>query len=323
MLDFALIGAGGYVAPRHMRAIRDTGNRIVACLDKTDSVGIIDSYFPEADFFVEFERFDRHIDLLNRKGKGPEYTSVCSPNYLHDAHVRFALRSGSHAICEKPLVLNPWNLDGLLEAEKGSGRTVSSILQLRLHPSIKALKQKVADANVDRYDIDLSYFTSRGHWYFVSWKGDVEKSGGLATNIGVHFFDMLHFVFGAVQDIRLHYSTPSTMAGYVEYERARVRWLLSVDADNLPKIAVENGLRTYRSLTMNGDEIEFSGGFTDLHTESYKEILAGNGFGIEANRSAVETVSTIRHLTPIGLAGDYHPMLKEIAGNKSSPRSGY
>ena len=311
MLDFALIGAGGYVAPRHMRAIRDTGNRIVACLDKTDSVGVIDSYFPDADFFVEFERFDRHIDLLRRKGRGPEYTSVCSPNYLHDAHVRFALRSGSHAICEKPLVLNPWNLDGLLEAEKSSGRTVNSILQLRLHPSIRALKLKV------------SYFTSRGHWYFVSWKGDAEKSGGLATNIGVHFFDMLHFVFGAVQDIRLHYSTPSTMAGYVEYQRARVRWLLSVDADNLPTAAVEKDLRTYRSLTMNGDEIEFSGGFTDLHTESYKEILAGNGFGIEANRSAVETVSTIRHLTPIGLSGDYHPMLKEIAGKKSAPGSGY
>ena len=323
MLDFALIGAGGYVAPRHMRAIRDTGNRIVACLDKTDSVGIIDSFFPQADFFVEFERFDRHIDLLRRKGEGPDYISICSPNYLHDAHVRFALRSGSHAICEKPLVLNPWNLDGLLEAERNSGRTVSSILQLRLHPSIKALKEKAAERNAEKYDIDLSYFTSRGHWYFVSWKGDIEKSGGLATNIGVHFFDMLHFVFGAVQDIRLHYSVPSTMAGYIEYEKARVRWLLSIDADNLPRVAVEEGLRTHRSLTMNGEEIEFSGGFADLHTESYREILAGNGFGIEANRSAIETVSTIRHLTPIGLTGDYHPLLKEITGKKMSVRTGY
>ena len=232
MFDFALIGAGGCVAPRHMRAIRDTGNRFVTCLGKTDSVGIIDSYFPQADFFIEFERFDRHIDLLRRKGKALDHTSISSPNYLHDAHVRLALRSGSHAICEKPLVLNPWNLDGLLDAEKSSGRRVSSILQLRLHPSIKALKEKVADARIEEYDIDLSYCTSRGYWYFVSWKGDVEKSGGLATNIGVHFFDMLHFVFGAVQDICVHYVTPSTIAGYIEYEKVRVRWLLSVDEDS-------------------------------------------------------------------------------------------
>lgn len=319
MRKFALIGAGGYVAPRHMRAIHDTGNALIACLDKNDSVGIVDSYFPEADFFTEFERFDRHIDLLRRNEKGIDYTSICSPNYLHDAHVRFALRSGSDAICEKPLVLNPWNLDGLLEAERESGHSVYTILQLRLHPAIRSLRRKIEKMNDTKHDIDLTYVTSRGHWYFVSWKGDVAKSGGLATNIGVHFFDMLHFVFGAVQSVILHYSSPATMAGYLEYDRARVRWLLSVDSDNLPAAAKEKGVSTYRSLTIDGEEVEFSTGFTDLHTESYKQILAGSGFGIEQNRTAIETVSAIRHAKAVGLKGDYHPMASEAARHDPRP----
>ena len=322
MIDFALIGAGGYIAPRHMRAIHDTGNRLVTFLDKHDSVGIIDSYFPEADFFTEFERFDRHIDLHRRQGNTIDFMSICSPNYLHDAHVRFTLRSGSNAICEKPLVLNPWNLDGLLEVERESGLSVYTILQLRLHPAIRALKAKIAESPDRKHDIDLTYITSRGHWYFVSWKGDVSKSGGLATNIGVHFFDMLHFVFGAIQDNRVHYSTPETMAGYLEYEQARVRWLLSVDSKNLPSAAVTRDLRTYRSITIDGEEIEFSGGFTDLHTQSYKEILAGNGYGIEENRTAVETVATIRHAKPLGLEGDYHPMLADIVARGPNPVGG-
>ena len=313
VLDFALIGAGGYVAPRHMKAIREAGHRVVACLDKNDSVGIIDSYFPDADFFVEFERFDRHLDLLRRKGMGPQYTSICSPNYLHDAHVRFALRSDSHAICEKPLVLNPWNLDGLKEAESNSGRTVSTILQLRLHPAILALRERVSKLPDEKHDIDLTYLTSRGHWYFVSWKGDVAKSGGLATNIGVHFFDMLFYVFGAMQDVRVHYASATTVAGFIEFEKARVRWILSVDAKALPKKAVESGQKTYRCITIDEEEFEFSEGFTDLHTESYKRILAGEGFGIEDNRPAIEIVSAIRHLQPIGLTGDYHPLLADVA----------
>jgi UDP-N-acetyl-2-amino-2-deoxyglucuronate dehydrogenase len=313
MSDFVLIGAAGYVAPRHMKAIKDTGNNLVAALDLSDSVGVIDSYFPEADFFTEFERFDRHVDLLRRQGSGVDYVSICSPNYLHDAHMRFALRSGANAICEKPLVLNPWNLDALLDVEKETDHSVNTILQLRLHPSIIELKQKVESAPSDTvFDVDLTYITSRGHWYGISWKGDEKKSGGIATNIGVHFFDMLHFVFGTLRENKLHYTSETTAGGYLEYDRARVRWFLSVDATNLPDVAKEAGQRTFRSITVDDQEVEFSGGFTDLHTVSYQNILKGQGFGLAESRVAVDTVSNIRRMEPVGLKGDYHPYLKNL-----------
>jgi len=311
---FALIGAAGYIAPRHMKAIKDTGNDLIAAMDKNDSVGIIDSHFPEADFFTEFERFDRHIDKLRRANNGGavDYISICSPNYLHDSHMRFALRAGADAICEKPLVLNPWNIDGLIDIEKDTGRKVNTILQLRVHPSIIALRDKVrAEKRDTKHEVDLTYITSRGHWYLQSWKGDAKKSGGIATNIGVHFYDMLHFIFGKLQDNVVHYSDDTMAAGYLEYEKARVRWFLSVDYKYVPESAKAQGQRTFRSITVDGEEIEFSGGFTDLHTRSYEEILAGRGFGLEENRVAIETVSHIRNATPAGLTGDYHPFLKQ------------
>ena len=312
---FALIGAAGYIAPRHMKAIKDTSNDLVAALDKNDSVGIIDSFFPDADFFTEFERFDRHIDKLHRAkgGKAIDYISICSPNYLHDSHMRFALRSGANAICEKPLVLNPWNIDGLQEIEKDTGQTVNTILQLRVHPSIIALREKVqSEQKSTKHEVDLTYITSRGHWYLQSWKGDDKKSGGIATNIGVHFYDMLHFIFGELQENVVHHSDETMAAGYLEYEKARVRWFLSVDHKYVPESAKARGQRTYRSITVDGEEIEFSGGFTDLHTRSYEEILAGRGFGLEENRVAIETVATIRIATPAGLTGNYHPFLKTV-----------
>jgi len=310
MNNFALIGAAGYIAPRHMKAIKETGNNLVAALDPNDSVGVIDSYFPEADFFTEFERFDRHIAKNQRKGEHIDYVSICSPNYLHDAHIRFALRSGADAICEKPLVLNPWNIDALQELEQESDNKVYTILQLRLHPSIIALREKIASAPKDqKFDVDLTYITSRGHWYLVSWKGDAKKSGGIATNIGVHFYDMLNFIFGDLQENVVHRSDETTAAGYLEYEHARVRWFLSVDAKNLPAEVAAQGQRTYRSITVAGEEIEFSGGFTDLHTVSYQEILAGRGFPVSETRVAVETVADIRNAAPVGLVGEYHPFL--------------
>lgn len=314
MKKFALIGAAGYIAPRHMQAISHVQADLVAALDPNDSVGIIDSHFPDASFFTEFERFDRHIDKLRRSGNGVDYVSICSPNYLHDSHMRFALRSGADAICEKPLVLNPWNLDGLLEVEKDTGKKVNTILQLRVHPAIVALKEKVQKAaNNKKYEVDLTYITSRGKWYLQSWKGDTKKSGGIASNIGVHFFDMLHFIFGDLQDNIVHHMTDTKAAGYLEYENARVRWFLSVDVNAVPAEVLAKGQRTYRSITVDGEEIEFSGGFTELHNRSYEEIIAGRGFGLEENRTAITTVSTIRNATIIGLKGDYHPFLKAQA----------
>lgn len=314
MTKYALIGAAGYIAPRHMQAIKATGGDLVAAYDPNDSVGIIDSYFPDADFFTEFERFDRHIDKRRRAngGRAVDYVSICSPNYLHDAHMRFALRSGADAICEKPLVLNPWNIDGLQEIERDTGKKVHTILQLRLHPAIIALREKVQAGPKDRkHDVDLTYITSRGHWYLQSWKGDLSKSGGIATNIGVHFFDMLHFVFGALQSNTVHLSSPTKAAGFLEYEHARVRWFLSVDVEDVPEAQRAAGQRTYRSILASGEEIEFSGGFTDLHTRSYEEILAGRGFGLEANYVAIETVAAIRNATVASLTGDdVHPFLK-------------
>lgn len=314
MKYFTLIGAAGYIAPRHMKAIKDTGNTLIAAFDPNDSVGIIDSYFPEANFFTEFERFDRHIDKLRRSqdGHAVDYVSICSPNYLHDSHIRFALRSNADAICEKPIVLNHWNIDALQAIEKDTGKRVHTVLQLRLHPAIIALKKEVAESPAEKkFDIDLTYITSRGKWYFTSWKGDVKKSGGVATNIGVHFYDMLHFVFGNVVDNKLHYRDDFKAAGFIEYEKARVRWFLSVDANDIPAPMLAAGKRTYRSLTMNGREIEFSDGFTDLHTRIYEDILNGGGFDLEANRVAIETVGNIRAQEPLGLVGDYHPFLKK------------
>lgn len=315
MKNFALIGAAGYIAPRHLKAIRDTGNNLVAAYDPNDSVGIMDAYFPDADFFTEFERFDRHIDKIKRiKNKNKiDYVSIASPNYLHDSHARFALRSGAHAICEKPLVLNPWNIDGLKEIESDTGHKIYTILQLRLHPAIITLRKKVKAALPSKkYDLDLTYITSRGHWYLQSWKGDVNKSGGIATNIGVHFYDMLHFVFGAAQSNVVHYCSNMKAAGYLEYERARVRWFLSIDIDDIPTENRLKGQRTYRSISIDTEEIEFSDGFTDLHTRSYEEILKGQGFGLEENRVAIETVAAIRNAKPIGMVGEYHPFMHTI-----------
>ncbi len=312
MKRFALIGAAGYVAPRHMKAIKETGNTLVAALDPNDSVGIIDSYFPEADFFTEFERFDRHIDKKRRRGEGIDYVSICSPNYLHDAHIRFALRNNACAICEKPLVLNPWNLDGLEEIEAETGVQVYNILQLRLHPSLIELKKQVDEQKKDeKYEIDLTYITSRGHWYFTSWKGYNEKSGGIPTNIGIHFYDMLIWIFGNVQQNEVHLLEADKAAGYLELENARVRWFLSVDENTLPEDIKAAGQRTYRSITVDGKEIEFSGGFTDLHTLSYEGIIAGDGFGLNQARPSIETVYAIRNAVPNLKKGELHPFIKK------------
>jgi UDP-N-acetyl-2-amino-2-deoxyglucuronate dehydrogenase len=313
MKNFALIGAAGFIAPRHMQAIQATGNRLVATLDPSDSVGIIDSYFPESAYFSEFERFDRHIDKLRRRGgrEKVDYVSICSPNYLHDSHVRFALRSDADAICEKPLVLNPWNIDGLLEVEAGSGHKVNTILQLRVHPDIVALKQRVQaePRSASKHEVDLTYVTARGRWYLHSWKSDERKSGGIAANIGIHFFDMLNDVFGALQESRVHLYEPTRAGGFLEYERARVRWYLSVDVDDVPPAPRAAGQRTFRSITVDGEEIEFSGGFTDLHKRSYELILEGQGFGLEETRSAITTVAAIRAAEPRAPTGDYHPFV--------------
>lgn len=314
MKNFALVGAAGYIAPRHMQAIKATGNHLVAAFDPNDSVGVIDSHFPDADFFTEFERFDRHVDMRRRAhdGRQIDYVAICSPNYLHDSHMRFALRSGADAICEKPLVLNTWNIDGLLDIEKDTGRKVNTILQLRVHPAIMALRDKVKTENrATKHEVDLTYITSRGHWYLQSWKGDLKKSGGIATNIGVHFFDMLHFIFGKLQANVVHLSSDAKAAGYLEYEHARVRWFLSVDVADVPSAQRNAGQRTYRSIAVNGEEIEFSDGFADLHNRSYEEILAGRGFGLEENRTAIATVAAIRDAVPAGLTGDYHPFLRK------------
>ncbi|MDE0599933.1 MAG: Gfo/Idh/MocA family oxidoreductase [Dokdonia donghaensis] len=313
MKNFALIGAAGYIAPRHMKAIKETGNDLIAGLDNFDSVGVIDSYFPNADFFVEFERFDRHISKLKYdKNINLDYVSICTPNYLHDAHIRFALRQGADAICEKPLVLNPWSVESLKNIQKETGKKIYNILQLRVHQSIIDLKKKIDDGPKDKiYDVDLTYLTSRGNWYYTSWKGDESKSGGIATNIGVHFFDMLSWIFGGVKQNITHIYEHDRASGYLELERARVRWFLSINDEVLPKEVVEKGQRTYRSITIEGDELEFSGGFTDLHTTSYKEILNGNGYGIEDAAQAIDIVYDIRNSDAIGLKGEYHPFAKK------------
>ena len=308
MKDFALIGAAGFIAPRHLKAIKETGNQLVAALDKVDSVGVIDNYFPAADFFVEYERFDRHIEKLSRKGNPVNYLSICSPNYLHDAHIRFGLRHGASVICEKPLALNPWNVDALYQFQKETGKEVFNIFQLRLHPDLIRLKEEILNAGNDKlFNVDLTYITARGKWYYTSWKGDMIKSGGIATNIGIHFFDILIWLFGKVTHNLVHVHTHDRAAGFLQLEKARVRWFLSINENTLPLEVKQRGHRTYRSITIEGNEIEFSDGFTDLHTKSYEAILAGKGFKLMEAFPSVELVHTIRTSSPVGARGDYHP----------------
>ena len=313
--NFALIGAAGYIAPRHMKAIKDTNNNLVVSLDPYDGIGIMDSNFPQADFFTTLEKFDSFITDFNRKNK-IDYISIASPNYLHEAHIRYGLKQGVDVICEKPLVLNPADIDALKLVEAETGKKVYNILQLRLHDSIIALKEKVTKElkeNPDKvYDIDLTYLTSRGKWYFTSWKGDQNKSGGIASNIGVHFYDMLCWIFGDVEENIVHVKTPDTNAGYFKLKNATVRWFLSVNYDYIPEDVKEKGIKTYRSITVDGEEIEFSGGFTDLHTKSYEHILNGGGFVLDEAYGSIRTVSTIRNLPAIGLEGDYHPFCEKV-----------
>ena len=314
---FAIIGAAGYIAPRHMKAIKDTGNKLIAAFDLNDSVGIIDSYFPDAHFFTEFERFDRFVDKWRSKQeKKIDYFAVVTPNYLHDSHIRFALKSGADVICEKPLVLNADKIDKLKAIENETSKKIYNILQLRLHPSIIKLKEKIKqelELNSKKvYNIDLTYLSSRGKWYFESWKGDESKSGGIATNIGVHFYDMLTWIFGEVTSNHLNMKKTDVNAGILELKNARVRWFMSINYNYLPKKIKDKGLTSYRSLILDGQEIDFSHGFNDLHTRSYEEILSGNGFRIDEARSSIDIVSDIRHLSPLGLVNDYHPFCKKV-----------
>lgn len=312
MKNFALIGAAGYIAPRHLKAIKDTGGNLAVAYDINDSVGIMDSYFPDAAFFTEFERFEAHVHGLRRAGAPISYVGICSPNYLHKSHMAFTLLAGAHAICEKPLVLDPEDLDDLVDLEKETGQRVNSILQLRLHPSIIALREKIANGPRGKvYDVDLGYFTSRGAWYHASWKGFEQKSGGVATNIGVHFYDMLSFVFGPLCENIVHHRAADAAAGYLEFEQARVRWVLSINRDHLPA-HTPSGQTTHRSITVEGDEIEFSGGFTDLHTASYQNVIDGNGYGLDVVRPSIEVVSHIRTAPIERNRGEKHPDLKKV-----------
>lgn len=316
MKNFALIGAAGYIAPRHLKAIKDTNNHLVAAFDPNDSVGVMDSYFPQASFYTEFERFDRSIEKSRRNGTGIDYVSVCSPNYLHDAHIRFGLRNGASVICEKPLVLNSWNVDSLIESEQDSAGKVFTILQLRLHPVLIALKNRLDKMEKDsKHDLELTYITSRGNWYYTSWKGDINKSGGIATNIGVHFFDMLIWLFGGVKNNIVHVHTHDRAAGFIEFENARVKWFLSINSDTLPEEVKNQGKTTFRSITLDNEPIEFSDGFTELHTKSYSEIIAGNGFSLIDARPAVVLAHEIREKEVLGLKGDYHPFAKLSQSN--------
>ena len=311
MKNFAIIGVGGYIAPRHLKAIKDTGNNLLSAYDRFDSVGIMDSYFPEASFFTEQELFDRHNAKLQRSENRLDYVTVCTPNYLHDSHTRYGLRLGCDVICEKPIVLNPWNIDALEKMEQETGHNVYTILQLRLHDSIVALKKKIDEGPKDKvYDVDLTYITSRGLWYYTSWKGDVHKSGGVATNIGVHFYDMLSWIFGPVQENIVHVASHDRVAGFLRLKNARVRYFLSINAEHLPANAVQGEKRTYRTIMIDGEEFEFSQGFTELHTKSYQKILAGEGFRVSEARNCINIVHTIRNAAPVGLKGDYHPMAK-------------
>ncbi|HGG03860.1 MAG TPA: Gfo/Idh/MocA family oxidoreductase [Aliiroseovarius sp.] len=309
---YALVGAAGYIAPRHMKAIKETGGDLAVAFDINDSVGIMDSHFPDAAFFTEFERFEDHVRGLESAGDAIDYVGICSPNYLHKAHMSFALRAGADAICEKPLVLDPRELDDLAALEVVTGKRINTILQLRLHPAIIALRDKVAAGPADKvYDVDLGYFTSRGAWYYASWKGIEHKSGGIATNIGVHFYDMLSFVFGPLNESIVHHRGPDAAAGYMEFRQARVRWVLSINRNHLPS-HTPPGQTTHRSITVEGEEIEFSGGFTDLHTASYQNVLDGNGYGLEVVRPSIELVSTIRTAPIKPSRGEQHPDINKV-----------
>lgn len=319
MKNFAIVGVGGYIAPRHLKAIKETGNNLVAALDVNDSVGILDRFFPDVSFFTEFERFDRYVEKIRRQdpAKRIEYVSICSPNYLHDAHIRFALRVGANAICEKPLVLSPWNLDALEEMEKETGRSVNTILQLRVHPSLVALREslfaeRAAKPDEPNHEVALTYITSRGPWYHNSWKGNFDKAGGVATNIGIHFFDLLIWLFGAVQKSEVHHADGRRTGGFLELERARVRWFLSVDRSDLPQAAAGQGISTFRSITVDGQEVEFSEGFTDLHTVVYRRTLEGNGFGIKDARPAIELAHEIREAQAHGISSASHHFLQQL-----------
>jgi UDP-N-acetyl-2-amino-2-deoxyglucuronate dehydrogenase len=311
MKRFALIGSAGYIADRHMKAIRETGNELVCALDKYDVMGKMDSWFPDAEFFLEIENLDKYMDDIRREGKPVDYVSICTPNYMHPSHIRFALRNGAHAICEKPLVVYPNDMHIIKDIEAETGKRVYTILQLRYHPAIVALKKEIEEGGNRIYDIDLSYITTRGKWYLKSWKGDISKSGGVATNIGIHFFDMITWIFGRVKENVVHLYTPDKAAGFLQLEKARVRWFLSLDYHDLPGTATDKGMRTYRSITVDGKEIEFSGGFTDLHTVTYQNILQGNGYGIDDARESIELTDYVRNTEPSGLKGDYHPFLQK------------
>lgn len=313
-LNFALTGAAGYIAPRHMKAIYDTGNKLVACVDPHDSVGVLDKFFFGTRYFQEFERFDRYVEKLRRKGENDRihYVSICSPNYLHDAHVRFALRVGANAICEKPLVINPWNIDPLIELQEEYGKKIYTILQLRLHPAICSLKKELdADITRTKREVNLTYVTGRGNWYLASWKGQQERSGGLSTNIGIHFFDLLMWLFGAVELSEVHFADAQTICGFLELKRARVKWFLSIDLNHIPPEVKKNGGTTFRSIEINEKEVEFSEGFIDLHTESYRSILSGKGFGPEDARPSIELVYNLRNLRPIGKLPHSHKFFKD------------
>ncbi|MCS6261877.1 Gfo/Idh/MocA family oxidoreductase [Shewanella baltica] len=313
MKRFALIGTAGYIAPRHLNAIKDTGNDLIVAMDVNDSVGIMDMHFPESEFFTEFEDFAAYVEDEALKGNRLDYISICSPNYLHASQMKFALKNGIDVICEKPLVLSSKEIDTLKLYEEKYGAKVNSILQLRLHPSIIALREKVQNSPADQvFDVELTYMTSRGKWYLKSWKGVDEKSGGVATNVGVHFFDMLHFIFGDIKFNEVHYKDDQTVAGYLEYERARVKWFLSIDANNLPENAIQGEKKTYRSIMIGDEELEFSGGFTDLHTQSYQNVLAGKGYGLEENRTAIETVEGIRDQAIVANPEHYHPLMSKL-----------
>lgn len=318
MKNFGITGVGGYIAPRHLQAIKDLGNNLVAAMDPHDSVGILDKYFPNASFFTEFERFDRHLEKLRRISEMEkiDYLTICSPNHLHDAHIRLALRLGANAICEKPLVLNPWNLDALQELEKDSGGKVYTILQLRVHPSLIELKKKLESEKQKKHEVILTYITSRGPWYKYSWKGDNQKSGGIATNIGIHFFDLLMWYFGSMERIEVHYSSEDKMSGFIELKGANVKWFLSLDRNDLPEEVVKNGKTTFRSIKVDEKEVEFTEGFTDLHTKVYSETLEGRGFGIEISRPSVELVHKIRNEKIIDKPTTIHPFAKNIIGIK-------
>lgn len=315
MKNFAIIGVGGFIAPRHLKAIKETGNTLLAAVDKNDSVGILDSFFPDAAFFIEFERFDRHVEKLKRSGQKIDYFVICSPNYLHDAHIRFALRYGAEVICEKPLVLNPWNISTLRDIEFEMHRKINTILQLRLHQGIIDLKKKIDSDVNNKHEVELTYITARGNWYYTSWKGDVSKSGGIATNIGIHFFDMLIWIFGEVISSAVNLHTFDRAAGVLNLEKAKVKWFLSINEGNLPVEAREKGYKTYRVIKVNNTIQDFSEGFTELHTVCYKNILEGEGYGLNDSLPSIQLTHDIRNATPVGLVGEYHYMCEHKLSN--------